>query len=123
MKKSAPFAACLVLIFLSCCSTVRSTVNIPPNQAFVLGEYESGAYNARLENLSNTVVLLRLVDTESKALNSTLELAPGEVTIIIVSGTQTVYCINNTDREVQIKAKLSEGVAGMRYQPTNADQK
>lgn len=101
---------------MACSGPLRSTVSIPAGQEFVLGEPSQKNYQAKLNNLSDAQVRVKVVDKKTQAQTQVLRLAANEEANVYISGDETVYLINPNDEDAKVKVFLSKGVEGMRYQ-------
>lgn len=94
----------------------NANVVIPAKQEFVLGEYESSNYRAKLRNESNKLIEVEIVDKETNVPVSTLNLSGNETTVLSVSKVEQVLLKNRNDEAVTVKVKLNKNVEGMSYQ-------
>ena len=117
------FFSISLAIGLSSCGTNYATVGIPAQQEFVLGEQNDRNYRVELKNLSEETVKVKAIDKESGEQTQGFGLAAKGKTTLYVDKTEKVILGNPTDEEVKVKAKLSKGVEGMRYQPLKDSNK
>ncbi|MEO1653230.1 MAG: hypothetical protein AAFU64_06775, partial [Bacteroidota bacterium] len=103
---------------LGACAS-HSTIGIPPQEEFLLGERAKGSYQVSLQNLSDKQIFIKTKDRESGALLRELSLAPQAKTNLRISRQEFVVLQNVHKNQVKVKARLSKSVEGMRYQPTS----
>jgi len=108
-------AVALLLIPLSSCGGV-ATVSIEPQQEFVLGEQANHGFKAKLTNLTNKVVPIKVVDKESGQQTQGFGLAARGTTTVYINRFEKVLIQNPNEVEIKVRAKLNKGVEGMRYQ-------
>jgi len=82
-----------------------------------LGEYANHRFSAKVSNLSRDQVDVVIIDTDTKEQTQGFGLPGRNSARINVSKNETVIFRNSNDSKVKVKAKLSRGVEGMRYQP------
>lgn len=109
-------------IMLTSCGAFRSTVTIPAQQEFVLGE-RAGNYKAELKNLSDETVDVVVLDKETKEQTQGFGLAANGKTKVSISKNEVVLLKNKTDKDLQVRAKFNKGVEGMRYQAVDSGKK
>ena len=79
----------MIISIISSCA-VKSTVSIPPQQEFVLGEYQNSQFTAKVTNLSNRDITVVINDSESGSQMQSIELTAKATTTIYVSKNETV---------------------------------
>ena len=105
-----------LFVWLAACSSNRATITIEPKQSFILGERESSAFKAKLENISDQTIYLRIINSRTKKQTSGFGLAGKGKTEIYVSSIENAILQNNSTEAVKIKANLNKEVEGMRFQ-------
>lgn len=108
---------CLILS-LGACAT-HSTIGIPAQEEFLLGEGAKGSYQVSLQNLSDKQIFIKTKDRKNGTLLRELSLEPQEKTNIRISRQEFVVLQNVHKNAVKVKARISKSVEGMRYQPTS----
>jgi hypothetical protein len=107
-----------VLLIVSC-SSFKSGLTIPANQTFVLGEYNDKNYSVQLNNKSNFIVIVKVIDKNSGAITQSFGLGAKGKTNIYIDKNETVYLENENKTDAKIDVILSKGVEGMRYIDNN----
>jgi len=97
------------------CQRTSAGVTIPPQQTFLLGEYEDDGYTAKLVNKGAQNITIELKRKADDALISSVQLSPKQAKSFEVESGQVVAMVNSTDTEAQVSAKMSTKVVGMRY--------
>ena len=113
---------CLVLISFTNQTKFSSNANvtIPANQEFVLGEYQNSSYKAKLNNTSDKLMEISVVNKESNEQTQGFGLdGKGQATVYIGKD-EKVLLKNPNDEEITVKVKLSKNGEGMRYQEMGA---
>lgn len=109
MFRSLLATSCLLLLSASC-STIHSTVSVPANQQFELGENSHDGFTARLENTGqvSTEVVQRSFGVETVL----AELAPGESAQVRFPADATALLRNRSATPGQVKVRL-QGDTGL----------
>jgi len=96
-----------------------ATINPYANQTFVLGEYNDKNYSVQLNNKSNFIVIVKVIDKNSGAITQSFGLGAKGKTNIYIDKNETVYLENENKTDAKIDVILSKGVEGMRYIDNN----
>lgn len=116
-KLLSPIALFILMgAVLSACGTNYSTVGIPAQQEFVLGEQCPGKFKVELRNLSNETVDVKAINKENGSFSQGFGLAGKGKTVVYVDKGDKVILGNASEKDVKVKAKLNRSVEGMRYQ-------
>lgn len=99
---------------------ITSGVTIPPNQEFVLGEYNHPDYRSVLMNKSEFEVGVELRNRKTNVLLQRFDLSAGSSAKVNVSKDEMVILKNSNNNEVLIKVKANRNIKGMRYQDLDA---
>ena len=120
MKKV--FKSIMVLMMtmpiMSSCA-VKSTVSIPPQEEFVLGEYQNTRFSAIVTNLSKREVKIVIINTRSGKQTQGFGLPAKSNVQINISKEETLLFKNASKEQVKVKVRLGRDVKGMRYQPVS----
>ncbi len=114
--KALPFAAVAGILALSSCSSNRAGIYIAAGEQFVLGENNTGRYTLKLRNASDTIVGIRAVNKEDESFSQGFGVGPRSRVKLKMRGSEKVYLINHSTKEVKVVVELSKQVQGMRYQ-------
>jgi len=115
--KALPFAVVAGILALSSCSSNRAGIYIAAGEQFVLGENNTGSYTLKLRNASDTIVGIRAVDKEDESFSQGFGIGPRSRAELKIRGSEKVYLINHSTKEVKVVVELSKQVQGMRYEP------
>lgn len=111
MKYTFPF---LVSICLSSCA-LRSTTYIKPNDAFILGANEHGAFKVDVENTSKTPITAEVYSLD-KTILSKASISPSKKGHIKVSRDNAVHIINSSTDTIAVRLKVKGDLnLGMEY--------
>jgi len=112
------FGMCFLLLSFTQGTLFPSSANvtIPAQQEFVLGEYQNTSYKAKLNNTSNKMMEVSVVDKETGKQTQGFGLdGKGRVSVYIRKN-EKVLLKNPNDKEILVRVKMSKTVEGMRYQ-------
>ena len=112
------FGMCFLLLSFTQSTLFPSSANvtIPAQQEFVLGEYQNTSYKAKLNNTSNKMMEVSVVDKETGKQTQGFGLdGKGRVSVYIRKN-EKVLLKNPNDKEILVRVKMSKTVEGMRYQ-------
>ena len=112
---SSSFLILLFAIIFYSCSSI-ATVTVPPNEQFLLGEYSDKSFSAKVTNLSRREVKVSIIDTKNREQTQGFGLPGGNHAKINVSSSEAVTFINQSNKDVKVRAKLDKNVEGMRYE-------
>ncbi len=115
--RNAAIALAIAALAAPATAQVNATAEIDAHREFVLGDYASKDYTARLYNRGPVAVEVRTFMTASGELVGTFELAAKQRKTVRVKKEHTVVFVNDSDRHVDIDARLSYGVEGMSSRP------
>lgn len=108
----------LSVFLLSGCATLGTSagVAIEAGETFILGEYRTKGYRAKLYNTGQETITAALVDQVSSKTISSIQLKAGERKGLKIASGQEVHLINQGGQggEVRVKSPVS-GIEGMRY--------
>ena len=105
----------ILFTIISSCSTFKSSVSIPANQSFILGELNDKDYSVKLTNKSNVPVNIRIMDKMTEIPSQDSILVSKERLKLSVSQNELLLFQNNTEEEIIMNVILSKRVEGMRY--------
>ena len=105
----------LFALIISSCSSFKSGLTIPANEAFILGESNSKNYSAELVNTSNNEVKIRGEKKQNGEYTQGFGLAPKGKATVYVSSDEIIKFINNNNLPVKVNVKMNKEVYGMRY--------
>ncbi len=106
----------LLPFLLTACSRNVAGLTIPPNQAFVLGEYMESGYRVSLVSQVAQAVTVQLIDQATGEERSRLVLSGrGSEEVYVEPGLQ-VRMINDYPEPAAIRVTMNKGVAGMRLE-------
>jgi len=116
MRFLTSFFFFFLLFVSSSCAQGTAGVTIPANQTFILGEYRTEGYRAKMTNKSNREVAVQLVNQTDGTVAKTIQLeGKGKATVQVADG-QSVHLINEHNRSVKVMVNSSvKGSEGMRY--------
>ena len=116
------FPAALVVLLIGLLpaalgAQVNATAEIQAHYEFVLGDYATQDYTAKLSNQGDVPVVIRCISKASGQVTRTATLpARGRLTLAIKQD-ETVILVNDSDKYVEVDAELSYGVEGMSSRP------
>ncbi len=120
-----PAALAIVLIALlpsGVMAQVNATAEIQAHYEFVLGDYATQNYTAKLINRGNVPIVIRCLSKASGEETRTVTLpARGRLNLHIKQD-ETVILVNDSDEFVEVTAKLSYGVEGMSSRPVTTTE-
>ncbi|MEM1055808.1 MAG: hypothetical protein AAGI52_09785 [Bacteroidota bacterium] len=116
IRSARLFAFALLTLLLTGCSTIRSTIGIPPGETFVLGGGQDGAFSAELLNVGDVTVGVSEVTVTGDTL-ALSTLAPRETARVPFAAGSAALLINANDREASVQGVIrgDTGSLGMRY--------
>ena len=101
---------------------VNATAEIQAHHEFVLGDYASKDYTAKLTNRGNVPIVIRCLSKASGEITRTLTLTAKGRLRLRIKRDETVIFVNDSDEFVEVAAKLSYGVEGMSSRPITNDE-
>ncbi len=112
----------IVLLPANLTAQVNATAEIQAHHEFVLGDYATQDYTAKLTNRGDVPVMIRCLSKGSGEVTRTVTLpARGRLSLKVVQD-ETVIFVNDSDEYVEVNAKLSYGVEGMSSRPITKDK-
>ena len=105
----------LLLLPLSSCGSY-STIGVEAKEAFVLGEGAFGGFSVKLTNLTNQEVPIKAVNRKTGIQTQGFGLGPWSTAVLNVAANEKVLIENPNEVDIQVRARLSRRVNGMRYQ-------
>lgn len=94
---------------------VTANVNIEAGEEFLLGEYTSGGYTAKLSCQGGQGIEVKVVDKKTEAQTQGFGLdAYGKATVKVRKG-EMIILRNTSKSDTTVRVKLSKNVEGMRY--------
>lgn len=109
--------ALLAFVSTTAVAQVNATAEIQAHYEFVLGDYATQEYTARLLNRGAVPITIRCESKASGEVTRTVTLpAKGRLRLSIKQD-ETVILVNNSDVYVEVSARLSYGVEGMSSRP------
>lgn len=116
-----PLAWLLLALLAPACSTIHSTVSVPPGEQFELGDHTHGGFTARLENTGP--VPAEVLQSSFGVETSLAELAPGETARVRFPADAMALIRNPSDTTGRVKVKLTGDTGlSMGYGPANAPE-
>lgn len=134
MKNAVKKVSKVAVAFLGACfllmSFTQSTpfgsnanVTIPAQQEFVLGEYQKSSFKAKLNNTSNKMMEVSVVDKETNEQTQGFGLDGKASATVNISENEKVVLKNPNDEDITVKVKMSKTVKGMSYQEIGTFEK
>ncbi len=118
------FLATLLTLCLSggAMAQVIATAEIQAHYEFVLGDYATQDYSAKLTNRGDVPVVIRGLSKASGKVTRTMSLAAKGRLRLDIKQDETVILVNDSDEYVKVSARLSYGVEGMSSRPVTTTE-